>query len=180
MRATEARGEPWVEFYSTHFNSFLKFPFTTTQIIWGKPEDPFICPPQCTPTNPILWYFHYISTPEIMFLQILDLENWSYRCFGLHVGAGNKTQILFNSGKISLTWNLTGFAQWSGRPRDLPISASPILGLPLCASVPGFSVLILGLNSGAHICGKCFSDWAITPALWVWRGKSWSLWKGKR
>lgn len=64
--------------------------------------------------------------------------------------------------------------------REAQRSASPILGLPSCVTVPGFSVLILGLNSGAHICGKCFSDWAITPALWVWRGKSWSLWKGKR
>lgn len=51
---------------------------------------------------------------------------------GLHVGAGNKTQILFNSGKISLTWNLTGFAQWSGRPRDLPLQYWDYPHVSLC------------------------------------------------
>lgn len=107
-----------------------------------------------------------------MFLQILDIENWSSRCLWTSMwllGTELRSSLLVIRSHWLGPWHL-GYADWSGRPRVLPISASPTLGLHWCITPPRFSVLILGLNSDAHICGKCFSDWAIAPALWVWRG----------
>lgn len=91
-------------------------------------------------------------------------------CMHTHVEARGQPQLLFlrrdpviSSSLFCERWCLTGleFAEWQGwltnRPRDLPVSTSPALGLQTHAVLPGFCFVLVG----------CLFVWPLGFAVWL-------------